>query len=428
MDITKEMKYARKPLKDSEGLVYATIKDDKGQEVLTVASFGACTDDRVVIKPGVKVIQAKAFAGCQAKEILLPNSLETIGEGAFMDCPNLTNLRLPPLVNVIAPKLVANCPNFRVLISAGPVFDIGDQAFFGTSDLLFMSDGDSFKMRTCYDRAEIENMRAYEDSDCFAPEQPYWRITELDVEKGRIFFGTYPQKQDDAKTAAEANEKRALNSSSAMLDDGEHYANGKNQWFRYEPIEWQLLKREGDDALLITREAVDVQEYSRICDGYEKSTIRSYLNHEFIHVAFSAEERKRIATTKLDNSYSFISPDYSSEDEGFYANEYCVATEDKIFLLSDVEWETLLKGKEKEELSASDYARSLAHDGPTFLPWCWLRTIPDVDPNFSLCVQSESQVIIPWPNNVRLFIRPAMWIRLTKEEWARFENGNPSKK
>jgi len=156
--------------------------------------------------------------------------------------------------------------------------------------------------------------------------------------------------------------------------DGNHNSNGF-YWFRFEPIEWQILQLNDDgSALLFSRDILDSQHFYNVEDiveknttgsspdstdkpnDYGKSNIRTWLNSTFYNAAFSTDEKKLIKTTEVDNSYLY------SGNSSTYAN-----TEDNVFLLSyhelknanyrladDIEGVITLK----EKKTSSDYAKA----------------------------------------------------------------------
>ena len=75
-----------------------------------------------------------------------------------------------------------------------------------------------------------------------------------------------------------------------------------------EPIEWEVLKVENGQALLISRLSykmysgqVPISEY----DGtWERSDLRGWLNNDFYNAAFSGDEKNRIIDTNVYTSYN----------------------------------------------------------------------------------------------------------------------------
>ena len=94
-----------------------------------------------------------------------------------------------------------------------------------------------------------------------------------------------------------------------------------------EPIEWLILTQDDEKMLVVSRYCLDYLKYpddwsSNI--SWENSSLRSYLNNEFIENAFTAEEQQEIILTENQNT----------ANEDFYCTVDGNRTEDRVFLLS----------------------------------------------------------------------------------------------
>lgn len=95
-----------------------------------------------------------------------------------------------------------------------------------------------------------------------------------------------------------------------------------------EPIEWLVLEKRENSALLLSRYALDAKPYNEDFESttWEKCSLRRWLNNEFLETAFSEKERQAILLTALNNS----------ENQGY---RECLTsggkdTSDRIFLLN----------------------------------------------------------------------------------------------
>ncbi len=70
------------------------------------------------------------------------------------------------------------------------------------------------------------------------------------------------------------------------------------------PIEWLILNRTGSKALQISRHALDAQPFNtmRKAVSWKNSTLRTWLNTEFLTNAFEKSEQKAIITTDVYNT------------------------------------------------------------------------------------------------------------------------------
>ena len=137
-------------------------------------------------------------------------------------------------------------------------------------------------------------------------------------------------------------------------------ANGK------EPIRWRVLKREGDKALLVSEQNLDCQRYntSYASVTWETCSLRAWLNGTFLNAAFTAEEQKGILTATLQN-----------EDNPEYRTDGGNPTQDKMFLLSIAEAETLFRSDADRIAKNTAYAKAQgAYTNDSGAGWWWLRS------------------------------------------------------
>ena len=137
-----------------------------------------------------------------------------------------------------------------------------------------------------------------------------------------------------------------------------------------EPIEWIILWRRGSTVLAVSRYILDAQPYNSDSSEitWAKSSIRKWLNDEFLNTAFNEEERPYVLNMKRDN------PRNAS-----YNTRSGPETYDQVFLLSADEVEKYL-GRGKTRITApTRYALSRgAWESPRgdyrgYGLW-WLRT------------------------------------------------------
>jgi hypothetical protein len=81
----------------SEGLAYALNGDQKSY---TVAGIGTCEDTKLYIPAAyqglpVTAIKASAFVNCKVTSVVVPDSVTSIGTGAFYGCNSLVEITLP---------------------------------------------------------------------------------------------------------------------------------------------------------------------------------------------------------------------------------------------------------------------------------------------------------------------------------------------
>ena len=171
------------------------------------------------------------------------------------------------------------------------------------------------------------------------------------------------------------------------------------------PIEWIVLRREGDKALLLSKNCLDCKQYHI---GYSNATwencnIRKWLNQKFFNDAFTPSDQGKILDTLVINRDNI-------EYETYGGNN----TTDKIFLLSIEEAENLLN-REERQAKCTDYAKAQGawNDNDASSPYWWLRS-PGGDPLLAAAVHYRGKVFIGGLNICvdDTAIRPALWINL----------------
>jgi len=161
-----------------------------------------------------------------------------------------------------------------------------------------------------------------------------------------------------------------------------------------EPIEWKVLSEEDGRMLLISRYILDYQPYNTEMTDvtWETCSLRTWLNDEFINAAFDTSEQEQILTMIISTP-DYVSP-YGVSDGG---ND----TEDKVFLLSCEEADTLFANDDERAVGDCD--------------WWWLRS-PGHIHNRASVVLTGGEIyphghIVSF-NNFDHGVRPALWLEV----------------
>ncbi len=222
-------------------------------------------------------------------------------------------------------------------------------------------------------------------------------------------------KEDKAQNAAADSEKSKVGDyiTFGAYEQDNDTSNGK------EPIEWLVLDNKDDKVLVISKYALDSQPYNEEGEEvtWETCTLRSWLNNEFVNVAFTAEEKSQIPTTTV-----------IAEDSEEYGTDAGKDTQDKVFLLSIGEAEKYFSSAEARGCKPTAYAEAQGlwitteEDAETYgieskyfgNCWCWWLRSPGFNQYNASAVLYEGSVsgydcdvdIDDWA------VRPAMWINL----------------
>ena len=200
------------------------------------------------------------------------------------------------------------------------------------------------------------------------------------------------QVQQDNQVVAVEDATGTLNSfENAKVGDYVKFGNypqtgeGKKQ-----PIEWQVLAKENNKMLVISRYALDAKRFDDDSNNWKNSEIRSWLNGDFYNNAFNEKEKKCIKSSNLSD----------------------VGTIDNVFLLSTKEAKKYFVNKEIRKCKVTDYAKKnsdwLDDNGYS---WWWLRSL---DSNYGnvVCLVGRTGNVSSSDVSFEIFVRPALWINI----------------
>ena len=126
------------------------------------------------------------------------------------------------------------------------------------------------------------------------------------------------------------------------------------------------MKNEGNQVLLLSKYVLDAKPYNEEFEKvtWETSDIRQWLNNEFYTTAFNKAEKAKIQTSLTKN-----------EDNSKYGTSGGNDTEDKVFLLSEKEAETLFSNDDERIAKVTGYAeKSGVYVNEEKVAWWWLRS------------------------------------------------------
>ena len=134
---------------DSNPLFYAKhLYSDENTEVTNLVipdgvtsigqgAFHSCSGlTSVTIPNSVTSIGSGSFAACSSlANVTIPNSVTTIGQGAFHSCSGLTSVTIPNSVTTIDVSAFLDCTGLTSVTIGNSVTSIGNYAFWGCSGL-----------------------------------------------------------------------------------------------------------------------------------------------------------------------------------------------------------------------------------------------------------------------------------------------------
>ena len=191
------------------------------------------------------------------------------------------------------------------------------------------------------------------------------------------------------------------------------YEQDNNKSNGKEDIEWLVLAKEGNKALVISKYALDCQQYNTSYTSvtWETCSLRKWLNGTFLSAAFNSEEQN-----------SIISSTVTADKNPSYSTSPGNNTTDKVFLLSITEVNKYFSSDEARKCAPTDYAIAQGawtidsyKTGGRATCWWWLRS-PGFYSDRAARVYSSGYIYdygyrVNYCNDA---VRPAMWIDLGK--------------
>ena len=166
-------------------------------------------------------------------------------------------------------------------------------------------------------------------------------------------------------------------------------------------VEWIVLAKSDNKALLLSKQIINCEAFNEatLSNNWSSSSIRSWLNKEFLNSVFSNSEKGLIISSKI-----------STQNNAKYGTKGCGTTTDKIFLLSFNEVEQYAKSYLKTTATQFAISSQKGNSASNYNSW-YLRS-PGKSNKEAMCVGADGkikedgkQVNIPY-----IGIRPAMWV------------------
>jgi len=149
---------------DSENKCYMSedgVLFNKDKSILVQYPIGK-SDNEYVIPDSVTSIGDRAFLECESlSSITIPDSVTSIGDSAFYGCESLTSITIPDSVTSIGERAFMRCESLTSITIPDSVTSIGDSAFYGCESLTSITIPDSvtsigkYALNYCYKLASI---------------------------------------------------------------------------------------------------------------------------------------------------------------------------------------------------------------------------------------------------------------------------------
>ncbi len=192
-----------------------------------------------------------------------------------------------------------------------------------------------------------------------------------------------------------------------ILSLGSYEQDGNEENGR-EPIEWEVIDRAGNYAMLVSVKGLESAPYhgqkKRVT--WQGSTIRSWLNNSFLYSAFTETEQSAILDTKVSNSTWEGNTEWTTT-EGKH-------TIDKLYLLSYSEVQRYFANRSHRVIQVTRHVENedpiVRRDGA----WWWLRSAGSTQKGAAVVRPDGSLGQARTVDNPHGVVRPVMWIDLGK--------------
>ncbi len=315
------------------------------QNCATIETIYITVDD-------LKTTGYTTFYGCTSlKNIVLPESLEEIGQQAFEGCTSLSEITIPAGVTKIGMYAFAGCEALGTIRYSGTIAQWKTVMLEGQWD------------------NEMGDYTIVCTDGIYVPTE---NGVPSNVQVGdTVTFGSYEQDNDTS--------------------------NGT------EAIEWLVLDVKDGKALVISKYALDSHQYysSYAPMTWESSTLRTWLNDDFLKSAFTAEEQAKIVRTTVTAD---ANPKYATTP----GNE----TEDWIFALSISEAQTYFGSSADRKCQPTAYALSVGVAEEYGNCKWWMRS-PGFIQNYAAHAWADGNIHFDGAGvDAYLAVRPSMWVEL----------------
>lgn len=357
---------------------------------------------RVIIPGSVNTIGEYAFFECSSLQnvAFTGDGLKTVKASAFDSCLHLSDISLPWSVNYIGTNAFACSPIKSITVKQG---QIGDHAFTGCgcmsdvtlgSGVTYIGDG-AFK--DCAAIGKVTYEGSYNQWDTFVCEvgNNNTKLTTAEV----VCTGNGSASHGTIETGIHTGGTVKFGS----FEQDNNTGNGA------EAIEWNVLAVNGDRVLIVSKDVLKFMRYKETHQEaalWENSSVRSWLNNDFINSAFSDSEKDYIYSTNVTNTVNTKYGTSSGTD-----------TTDKLFILSADEINKYMPNDYQKRADCTKYALASGGNDPAQrnnsleTSYYWTRTAGYFNYNVAYAHYSGSVRYDGMAaDNTIVGVRPAMWV------------------
>lgn len=218
--------------------------------------------------------------------------------------------------------------------------------------------------------------------------------------------------EEKEKTTVKDEEKEKFNNliSNAFIGDIIEfgiYEQDNNEENGKEKIQWRVIDTSNNRVLVVSNNLLDYRSFYEGDIGYwNESSIREWLNSEFLNESFSVEEQEYIPSVNI------VTTVYSNPMERF-------STDDRVFLMSAEEIEKYFPSRADRLSTPTAYAQEKYDKAKTYDYIRWFtRNHNDIHGGYSHITVNTNKwrsegLFEEWYYQRPAYIRPAMWIKVS---------------
>ena len=349
------------------------------------AFFGCANLEKVIFPETLKIIKWQAFYDCNnLKELHLPKKLLIINDSAFYGCKRLKKVVFPDNLEIIRCSSFDHCSSLEFVVFSANLKELGSGAFSNCGKLREVKFSDQMTpqalMNMKVGRGVFQNDPLLEDTegnvivgnvmfghngsllDSFEISDRYLRVLDLFSYSPIVY-----RKNTRTNMTANTSRETIVFDAISRKQEGDIITVGlfpQNKDLIPEPIEWKVIKREGNILTLITEKAIMKMNYHNGIEEvyWNECTLRQWLNGPFFDFAFREEEKRQICPVTIYHKTRL-------RDDG--KRQTLTDSTDLVSILTTEEAETLSKSIDLKAVPTA-YARAMFIEWThTLGSWCY---------------------------------------------------------
>lgn len=388
---------------------------DSSLNIDGIANLSSLANEQIYAQNGL-VVENGVLTGYTGKKrtITIYGSIEEIYDGAFENNQIITCVEIEEGIKSIGRRAFASCPSLIEIFIPKSCKILYEDTFENDSlKTLVLPEYDENIIYSCVSDLAKKYFDEVDMTDFCEKIDGKTYVSIEKINKNAILIKKY-EEEEIAKEKRAAEEKRLAEEKRKKEEEdrikASKYSIGSVHKIGFYPersnsLEWVVIDRTNDSALVICKNIIDCKKFNESYGetSWDKCTLRSWLNNEFIKNSFAQFEKDKIHTTHLPSTKN---PTYKTQRGE--------STYDRIFLLSIDEVNKYFSSSEKTKCIVTPLAKKNGAYCDTFnYGYWWLRTTGEYSNEASYIFYIGGVSTKGYDATGTIFgVRPAMWISL----------------